>query len=810
MKISLNQLKSYVDIDVPVEELCDKMVMAGFEVESIESLADTMKNVVAAKILKITPHENSDHLQICQMDIGEGEPLQIVTGADNIFEGAIVPAALHNSLLPNGMEIKKGKLRGVESNGMLCSGEELCLKDYDYPGAEVYGILILKDDVAVGTDMREVLGLDDYIIDFKITANRPDCNCVLGVAKEIGVVLKKEFRPPVPTYKTCGGDINDYVSVEVRNFDICPRYISRAVKNLRIKESPDWMKKALKASGMRPINNIVDIPNFVMLETGQPMHAFDRRDLKDSKIIVRNAADGEKLTTLDEKEHTLNSSMLVIADADVPTGLAGIMGGLNSEIKEDTTELVFECAKFRRDSIRKTARALGIRTESSGRYERGIDINNTAFAMERALQLIDELDAGDIIDGVIDLNEGLPEDRIITTTVSDITALLGVDVPKDTVVEILNRLCLPTTLEGDTLTVSVPSIRDDIEGRADLAEEVMRIYGYDHIVGSTMRGAVTRGRKLDSRIKDDLVKATLCAAGCREITTYSFIASKAIDTLSLDEKDERRTAIKLLNPLGDEYSTLRTQLATSMLTVLATNFNRKNNDVRLFEVSKRFVPKALPLTEQPLELGTLAIGAFGSEEDFFTMKGLVEQVLDTAGVTYTFQRSSEPYLHPGRQASALVDGKEIATFGEVHPTTAATYGIDCRCYIAEVKLDLLYSFDKEAIIYKPLPKFPAVLRDFALICDVALPIGDMENAIKSAAGKICEKVKLFDVYVGSQIPEGKKSVAFSVSLRSLEGTLSDEQIESATKKIIKSLDSIGAKLRQVKIFSCNKMSFAIK
>ena len=795
MKISLNQLKTYVDIDVPVGELCDKMVMAGFEVESIESLADTMKNVVAAKILKITPHENSDHLQICQMDIGESEPLQIVTGADNIFEGAIVPAALHNSLLPNGMEIKKGKLRGVESNGMLCSGEELCLKNYDYSGAEVYGILILKDDVAVGTDMREVLGLDDYIIDFKITANRPDCNCVLGVAKEIGVVLKKDFHPPVPTYKTCGGDINDYVSVEVRNFDICPRYISRAVKNLRIKESPDWMKKALKASGMRPINNIVDITNFVMLETGQPMHAFDRRDLKDSKIIVRNAADGEKLTTLDDKEHTLNSNMLVIADADVPTGLAGIMGGLNSEIKDDTTELVFECAKFRRDSIRKTARALGIRTESSGRYERGIDINNTAYAMERALQLIDELDAGDIIDGVIDLNQGLPEDRIITTTVSDITALLGVDVPKDTVVEILNRLCLPTTLEGDTLTVSVPSIRDDIEGRADLAEEVMRIYGYDHIVGSTMRGAVTRGRKLDSRIKDDLVKATLCAAGCREITTYSFIASKAIDTLSLDEKDERRTAIKLLNPLGDEYSTLRTQLATSMLTVLATNFNRKNNDVRLFEVSKRFVPKALPLTEQPLELGTLAIGAFGSEEDFFTMKGLVEQVLDTAGVNYTFQRSSEPYLHPGRQASALVDGKEIATFGEVHPTTAATYGIDCRCYIAEVKLDLLYSFDKEAIIYKPLPKFPAVLRDFALICDVALPIGDMENAIKSAAGKICEKVKLFDVYVGSQIPEGKKSVAFSVSLRSLEGTLSDEQIESATKKIIKSLDSIGAKLR---------------
>ena len=795
MKISLNQLKTYVDIDVPVEELCDKMVMAGFEVESCDNLADTMKNVVAAKILKITPHENSDHLQICQMDIGQGEPLQIVTGADNVFEGAIVPAALHNSLLPNGMEIKKGKLRGVESNGMLCSGEELCLKDYDYPGAEVYGILILKNDTPVGADMRDVLGLNDYIIDFKITANRPDCNCVLGVAKEISVVLKKDFHPPVPTYKTCGGDVNDYVSVEVKNFDICPRYISRAVKNLRIKESPDWMKKALKASGMRPINNIVDITNFVMLETGQPMHAFDRRDLKEGKIIVRNAEDGEKLVTLDDKEHILNSSMLVIADANEPTGLAGIMGGLNSEIKDDTTELLFESAKFRRDSIRKTARALGIRTESSGRFERGIDINNTYFAMERALQLIDQLDAGDIVDGVIDLNQGLPEDRIIETTVSDITALLGVDVPSDTVVEILNRLCLPATLDGDNLTVRVPSIRDDVEGRADLAEEVMRIYGYDHIVGTTMRGSLTRGRKLDSRLKDDLVKATLCGAGCDEITTYSFIASKALDALSLPENDERRTAIKLLNPLGDEYSTLRTQLTTGMLTVLATNYSRKNSDVRLFEISKRFVPKSLPLTEQPLELPCLSIGAYGKEEDFYTMKGLVEQVLDTLGVSYTFERSSEPYLHPGRQASALIDGKEVATFGEVHPTTASGFGIEDRVFIAEIKLDLLYNFNKETVIYKPLPKFPAVFRDFALICDIDLPVGDMEKAIKEAAGKICEKVELFDVYIGSQIPEGKKSVAYSVSLRSLEGTLSDEQIESATSKIVKKLQQIGACLR---------------
>ena len=795
MKISLNQLKTYVDIDVPVTELCDRMVMAGFEVEECISLADTCKNVVAARILSLAPHENSDHLQICQMDVGTGEPVQIVTGADNVFVGALVPAALDNSDLPNGMHIKKGKLRGVESNGMLCSGEELCLKESDYPGAEVYGILILKDEYPVGTDMKDILGLDDYIIDFKITANRPDCNCVLGVAKEISVVLKKPFNPPVPKYETVGGDINDYVSVEVRNFDICPRYISRAVKNLRIKESPDWMKRALKASGMRPINNIVDITNYVMLETGQPMHAFDRRDIKDSKIVVRNATAGEKLTTLDEKEHTLTADMLVIADAENATGLAGIMGGLNSEIKEDTTELLFESAKFRRDSVRKTARALGIRTESSGRFERGIDINNSMFAMERALQLIYELDAGDIVDGVIDLNHGLPEDRIIETTVDGITSLLGVDVPKDTIVEILNRLELPCTADGDKLTVRVPSIRDDVEGRADLAEEVMRIYGYDHIVGTEMRGTLTRGRKTAARVKDDIVKAAMISAGAREIATYSFIASRAIDNLLLDENDERRKAVKILNPLGDEYSTMRTQLTTNMLTVLATNYNRKNEEVRLFEISRRFVPKALPLTEAPLELSTMSIGAYGKDEDFFTMKGMLETLAESLGVTFTYERSAEPYLHPGRQATALLDGEAVAVFGEVHPTVAAKYDLDCKAYVAEVKLDLIYATDVKQIIYKPLPKFPAVTRDFALLADIDLPVGVMMDTIRAAAGKICEKVELFDVYIGSQIPEGKKSVAFTVALRSMEGTLSDEQIEGATKKIIKKLAEIGANLR---------------
>ncbi len=796
MKISLEQLKYYVDIPVDVNTLCDKMVMAGFEVEEIINLADTMQNVVAAKILKITPHENSDHLQICQMDIGSGEPVQIVTGADNVFEGALVPTALHDSHLPNGMHIKKGKLRGVESNGMLCSGEELCLTEADYEGASVNGILILKDEYPAGTDMREILHLNDYIIDFKITANRPDCNCVLGVAREVGVVLGTEFKAPVPTYETCGGDINDYISVDVKNYDLCPRYIGRFVKNLKIKESPDWLKRCIKASGMRPINNIVDITNFVMLETGQPMHAFDYRDIKGGKIIVRNATEGEKITTLDEKEHTLSSEMLVIADAENPSCLAGIMGGLNSEIKPDTVDLFLESAKFKRDNVRKTGRTLGVRTESSGRFERGTDIMNTEYAMNRALQLIYDLDAGDIIDGTIDKNAGLPDERVLTVNANRINALLGVQIPFETMVTILNSLTIDTTLDGDTLTCKIPSHRDDIEGMADLAEEVMRIYGYDHIVGTAMNGNVVRGKLLPERIKANAIKKLMNALGAYEITTYSFISSKAIDTLNLAENDERRNSIRLINPLGDEYSTMRTQLITSMLTVLSTNINRKNAGARFFEISKRFVPKALPLTEQPLEIPTMSIGLYGDDEDFFTLKGIIEELMASFDIKPTFERSDEPYLHPGRQAKAMAKGESLAVFGEVHPDVAANYGIGEKVYVAEIRLDLLYSAEISQKIYKALPKFPAVTRDFAMLCDKEILVGTLCDTAEKAAGKLCEEVKLFDIYEGSQIPEGKKSVAISVTLRSSEATLTDEQIETVSKKIISKLEAMGAELRK--------------
>ena len=796
MKISLKALKYYVDINVPVEELCDRMVMAGFEVESIEKEGDNIKNVVAARIIELEPHADSDHLQICQMDIGGGKTVQIVTGAQNIKKGDLVPAALDDSYLPNGAHIKAGKLRGVDSLGMLCSGEELCLTEADYEGASVHGILILKDEWETGTDMRTVLGLDDYIIDFKITANRPDCNCFLGVAKEISVVLGTKFNPPVPKYKTVGEDIKDYIDVTVENYDLCPRYVGRVVKNLRIAPSPTWMQKAITASGMRPINNIVDITNFVMLETGQPMHAFNYDDLEGKKIIVRNAKEGESITTLDGKDYPLSTDMLVIADGEKPSCLAGIMGGRESEIEDDTKNLFLECAKFKRDNIRHTGRKLGIRTESSGRFEKGVDIINTAYAMERALELIDLLDAGDIIDGVIDRNEGLPEDKIITVTTKSILDLLGVEIPDDTIVSILNSLGLETTYLDGTITVKVPSIRDDIEGRADLAEEVMRIYGYDHIVGTSMRGDVIRGKKLPSRIKDDKIKSALIGMGAYEIATYSFIASGAIDTLRLDESDERRNAVKLINPLGDEYSTLRTQLTTSMLTVLATNINRKIEEGRFFEISKRFVPKSLPLTEQPEELPTMSIGIYGKDEDFFTLKGIIEEIMKIFGAHTQYKRSAEPYLHPGRQAEVLANNKSVAVFGEVHPAVLDTYDIEQKVYVAEIKLDVLYSIEKRKTVYKPLPKFPAVERDFAMLCDKDIPVGDLEKAIISGGSRLLEKVELFDVYMGSQIPEGKKSVAFSVWLRSAEGTLTDEEIDTTCGRIIDKLTKVGAELRK--------------
>lgn len=794
MKVSLSWLKRYTDITVSVEELCDRMTLAGFEIEECTDLSETMKNVVVGKVVAMERHPDSDHLWICRIDVGTGEE-QIVTGAQNVNVGDLVPTALHDSYLPNGAHIKRGKLRGVESNGMLCSGEELCLTEEDYKGASVNGILILKPDEKIGADMRDVLGLNDCIIDFKITANRPDCQCAEGIAKEAAVVLGTAYRAPETDYTSVGGNINDCIAVEVEDYELCPRYYGRVIKNVRIGESPEWLKKCITAAGMRPINNIVDITNFVMLETGQPMHAFDMRDIRGSKIIVRRAATGEKITTLDGKDHDLTSEMLVIADGEGPSCLAGIMGGLDSEIKDDTTEIFFECAKFKRDNVRKTARALGMRTESSARFERGVDIINVEHAMNRALSLVCELGCGDIVNGAIDRNNGLPEPRVLNVKASDICALVGVQVPTVTMVNILNSLGLETVEKNGMLTVKVPSIRDDVEGRADLAEEVMRIYGYDHIKGTAMMSSVRRGKKLPERIAADRIKKLLVGKGLYEAVTYSFIGSKAIDTLNLAENDPRREAIKLLNPLGDEYSVMRTQLVTSMMTVLATNCSRKIQSAALFEVSKVFVPKQLPVSEQPDEVPEMVIGMYGDEYDFYSLKGIVEDVLAlfTDGVKYV--RAIDPYYHPGRSAYAVKGDDILAAFGEIHPAVSEKYGIDERVYIAEIKLSKLYAMKSTLTVFKPLPKFPAVQRDFALICDEELPVARLEEAIRQGAGKLCEKVELFDVYTGEQIEKGKKSVAYRVTLRSPEATLTDDDSAKAVKKIINRLESVGAVLR---------------
>ncbi|MBR3844097.1 MAG: phenylalanine--tRNA ligase subunit beta, partial [Clostridia bacterium] len=660
---------------------------------------------------------------------------------------------------------------------------------------EVYGILILKEGTPVGVDMREILHLNDYVIDFKITANRPDCQSVLGVAREVAVVLGTEFKMPVPKYETKGGNVNDYISVDVQNYDLCARYIGRCVNNLRIKESPEWLKLCLKAAGMRPINNIVDITNFVMLETGQPMHAFDRRDIAGNQIIVRNAKNGETITTLDEKEHELNDTMLVIADGEKPSCLAGIMGGLNSEIKEDTTSLFLESARFRRDNVRKTARALGIRTESSARFEKGIDVFRSDYAMERALQLIYDLDAGDIVEGVIDKNDGLPKQRVITVSAQSINDLLGVDVPFDTMVTILNSLSLETTLKNGMLTTKIPTFREDVEGRADLAEEVMRIYGYDHIVGRPMRGAVIRGNILPERQKDNKVKELLCANGLHEITTYSFFGSKSIDVLHLDQKDTRRNAITIRNPLGDEYSTMRTQLVTNMLTVLATNINRKNPDSRYFEMNRLYLPKELPLKEQPKEVPALCIGLYGKNEDFFTLKGIVEEVFALFNCKADFEKSNEPYYHPGRQASASINGEIVGRLGEIHPSTASEMDIDQKVYVAEINMEALYNIPSKQIIYKPISQFPAITRDIALICDLKIPVATLEKTIHSVNNKLIQSVELFDVYEGNQIETDKKSVAYSIVLQSDNKTLTDEDCNAVMNKIFKALEQVGAILR---------------
>lgn len=791
MKVPYSWLLEYVDVDVTPEVLAEKLVSVGFEVEEIINLR-TVNNVYTCKIVGIEKHPNADKLQVCAVTLDGVNNLQIVTNAKNIQVGDVVPVALDGADLCGGIHITKGAIRGVESDGMFCSGQELGATDSDYPGASADLVLVMKEK-EFGKDINEVLGRDDVVLDVAITANRPDCQSILGVAREVAVVLGKDFREPKTTYKTCS--CSSDVEVDVRDYDLCSHYMAREVKNVKVKPSPNYIQKRLRAVGIRPINNVVDITNYVLTEVGQPMHAFDKRYLEGAKIIVRRAENGEKITTLDEKENVLNDSMLVICDAKKPCAVAGIMGGLNSGIQNDTNTIVFESARFARDNIRRTSKALNLRSDSSARYEKGLDFYSQEFALNRALSLIDELEVGDITSTIIDCKAKTPNKKIVSVPVSKISDILGIEIEDEFILKILNGLSIKTTINNGVLTSEIPGYREDIDGANDIAEELIRYYGYEHITSTLMPGAEqTLGGNTVEQNKIEAIKRRLIGMGYMETTTYSFISPKAYDALNIDKNSSLRKYAKLLNPLGDDWSVMRTLLLPSALNVVANNMSKKQNCGRIFEIAKVFLPKSLPLTEQPIENETLIISAFGEGESFFTLKGVVEEVVSVFGVKAELEQKVYEFLHDGRSAKIIVDGEDVGYIGEIHPDVSENCDLIGRVYVAEINLSKLMKYTS-VIKFAPIPKYPNVERDLALVVEEDLAVGKLINTI-SEYSEYIEKVELFDVYRGTQVEDGKKSVALNISLRAIDRTLTDEEVQNVMNGLLQTLEKIYAsKLR---------------
>ncbi len=794
MKVSLSWLKDFVDIDVTVEELADKLVSAGFEVEEIIDASSKMKNVVLGKIVKLEKHPDADKLQICQIDIGESQPVQIVTGAQNVALGDLVPAALDNSLLPTRQVIKKGKLRGVASNGMLCSGEELKLTEDEYAGAGAYGILIMNGEkYPLGTDINVVLGNDDVVMDIGITANRADCNSVLGIAREVATVLKKPFKSPEIYFETDKNiKIDDIVSVDVKDKDLCPRYMAAAVKDIKITGSPEIICKRLKSVGLRPINNIVDITNYVLIEIGQPMHAFDRNYIEGGKIVPRRANDGEKIVALNEKEYELDNSMLVICDEKKPCAVAGIMGGLNSGINDATNTIVFESAKFMRDNIRRTSRKLNLRSDSSFRYERGIDFDSQRLGIMRALTLIYKYGYGKIADGIIDSLQDAPERKRVVTSIDEINSILGIKVPSATVLEILNSLQIESSINSDGQLVCVcPVFRDDIENANDLAEEVIRLYGYDKVVSTLLDGGKqTLGGKNREEKNIDIIKNICVNRGMSEILTYSFTTPKLFDALKLKEDDIRRNCIKLLKPLGEDLSIMRTTLVYSMISTLASNYLKSNKKAKLFEIANIYLPKTENMTELPSEINTLALGRYGEGEDFFTMKGALEAIFKKFGISVKYQRADIPYLHKGRTAEIFVGKDKLGYLGEVHPEVAKSFDVADRMYVSEINLQMLNNYADYGYEFCPISNYPPMERDIAVVVDENVLTGDMLDCVKKGGGNLLVEAKIFDIYRNENaLGAGKKSVAISLVFRLADRTLTDEEVNSKVNRILSKLIS---------------------
>ena len=793
MNLSMRWLDEFVKLDkMSMRDFSEAMTMSGSKVETFETEGENIENVVVGKILKIEQHPDADKLLVCQVEAGLEAPIQIVTNGHNIKVGDLVPVCLHGAVLPDGTKIKKGKLRGVESYGMFCGLETLGLTAHDFPYADPEGIFVLQEDCTVGQDIQSAIGLNDTTVEFEITSNRADCLSVIGLAREAAATFNKPLELHKPVVKGGAGSINDELScVEILDSELCYNYIARVVKNVKIEPSPRWLRERLRASGVRPINNIVDITNYVMLEYGQPMHAFDIRFIDERKIKVRRAKAGESITTLDGGEHALDESMLVIADANKPVAVAGVMGGEYSGIMDDTTTIVFESASFNGPSVRLTAKALGIRTDSSARFEKGLDPGACMPAIERACELVEILGAGDVCDGYIQDKKYDEKQREIKFDYKWINEFLHTDLSEQKMIDILEKI----DCKVENGVIKVPTFRIDLEHKADIAEEIARFYGYNVIESTAFKGA-SQGKYSPVQLFEHRVNEILIAQGGCEVATYSFISPKLYDKVNMPADSAKRSSIVISNPLGEDTSIMRTTVLPSMLEVIARNYNNRNASTCLYEIGKEYIPNENPEL-LPAENKKIVIGMYGEQYDFFSIKGIVEELLDKLNITdYEIAADKTEYAyHSGRCAGVSVAGEKIGVVGEIHPSVSENFGIGSRCYAAELDFGALFANYVSERQYKPLPKFPAVTRDLAIICNASTPVLELEKAIKKASGKLLESLSLFDVYQGRQIEKDKKSVAYNIVLRSSESSLTAEEAQNVMEKIIKALADIGASLR---------------
>ena len=817
MNLSMKRLGDYVKADMPIKDFCHALTMSGSKVECYEKEGSSISNVVVGKILSKGPHENADALFVCQVDIGAEAPIQIVTNAKNVKEGDLVPVALDGAVLPEG-KIKKCKMRGVESFGMFCGLDTLGLTAHDFPYADPEGIFVIEEDCKPGDDIHTAIGLDDTSVEFEITSNRPDCLSVIGLARETAATYGTELNVKAPEFKGVDGDINSMLKVDIHNTEKCQRYCAGIVKNVKIGPSPRWMRERLRASGVRPINNFVDITNYVMLEYGQPMHAFDLRYVEGAHINVRNAKNGEKIMTLDGVERELTEDMLVIADEKKPVAVAGIMGGEYSGIMDDTTTVVFESAYFEPTQVRRTSKALKLKSDASSRYEKGVDRLISMTCLKRAFELVEELGAGEVLNTVIDCDYTDKTPAAVDFSADWINNFLGTDISEADMIKYLERL----EFKVENGKVIAPSFRIDIGCKADIAEEVARIYGYNNIPSTDFRG-VARAEFTEEQKFVRTLRNAASALGGYEIATYSFVSPKYFDKIKLPADSKLRKVVRIVNPLGEDTSVMRTSTIPSMLDVLSFNYNNRNDKACLYEISKEYLPaeeekpfingdtlansgkqKHMYKYSLPDEPQRLTIGMYGGDADFYTLKGMVEQILAELKIEdVEYLRAGdcdvfdEKYaLHPGRSAVIIKDGKHLGIMGEVHPDVQETYEIGVKTYVAKLNIPELMEAAADKITYQPLPKFPATTRDLSLLVDEDMPVAELEKAIKGAVGKILEKVSLFDVYRSDDMKKnGKKSIAYSISMRSHEGTLTDEQADGAMKRVLKALSAIGAELR---------------